>query len=276
MVSVITSIGFDHTEILGDTIEKIAAEKAGIVKPGVPLVVGRLGECASGVVHRIAAATGSPIRTRVVLDDVRTTDRGSRVRIQGGQWSGQLLELVAQSEFQLDNVAVAIAALSVLNGEGVTIPAETLQKGLLAARWPGRLERCAAQPRLWWDGAHNAQGVEALARAWVTSGRPAPSEIVLALSRDKDAAAILGELADFAPEAGLIATRAQHERALPPERIVEIAGAAGTNAHVSPDVATALHAALAAAADGTVLLTGSLFAVGEAMAAFGGAPGEML
>jgi dihydrofolate synthase/folylpolyglutamate synthase len=249
-VSVITSIGLDHTEILGETVEQIAFEKAGILKPGVPAVTGVPESAALRVIERRAREVGAPLRR------VETAPRGA------GEPGA--------------NERIALATLETLAARGVAIPAAAIERGIAQARWPGRFECCPSEPRLWWDGAHNPDGIRFLASRW-TSTRPVPpAALVLALSSDKDAATMLGVLAAAFPSVHVVASRTRSERALDPARLAEFAAATGLRVSTALDVATACRAALAFAERGSVLLTGSLFAVGEAMEAFGGAPGEML
>ena len=257
-LAVITSIGLDHTEILGDTIEQIAAEKAGIIKPGVPVVNGAQEARAADVVRRIAAERQAPVVAPGAPPRGAAESRGGAEGAAG------------------TNARIAQAALETLIARGVRIPAEAIVAGLSAARWPGRFERCATEPRLWWDGAHNPDGAHAL-RVWCEAGPLNPALLVLALSRDKDAAAFLNALAPALPARRVIATRSRNERARSPEDLAAIARAAGWSAETAPDVAAGCRDAVARASAGSpALLTGSLFAVGEAMEAFGCAPGEWL
>jgi len=259
LVSAITSIGLDHTEILGDTIEKIAAEKAGIIKPGVPLVVGRTVEPqARVVIAAVAAECRAPW-----IDAIDGSSAEGAVGI-GGAMAGA-------------NAGVATGVLDALAGAGIVVTAEQRRAGFRAARWPGRLEPCPHEPRLWWDGAHNAQGIDAL------RGAGSFGAVVLALSRDKDAHDILARLRPIVAPAALVASRSQNGRAMDPETIAAAARAIGWPARIQPDLGTALRETLATTRERDrsggaerVLLTGSLFAVGEAMEIFGGAPGEWL
>jgi dihydrofolate synthase / folylpolyglutamate synthase len=259
-VSVITSIGLDHTEILGDTLEAIAREKAGIVKPGVPVVVGDVPGAASNVVRTIAAEGGAPY---VPWDSIVTPRR--------------LLAPFSEPTYGLraENTGTAIRVLATLADRGIDISEAAVRDGLRLARWPGRLERCPTRPRLWWDGAHNVDGFRWLGRLWEWAhGRP-PSRVVLALSRDKDGPSIVGELRRAFPPLHLVVTRSRSERAADPEALRAEAARQGIAVEAAPDVPSAVERALSAK-EGDVLLTGSLFAVGEAMEAFGGAPGEQL
>jgi dihydrofolate synthase/folylpolyglutamate synthase len=278
-VSAITSIGLDHTEILGETIEAIAAEKAGIVKPGVPVVVaGALDPRALEVIERIAMERGAPRAEPLRLEIEAARAAGLRVRVPETPWGPLALEAPhLRGGFQVQNLEIALGALAELRAQGVPIPAAAVARGVREARWPGRFEPCPAEPRLWWDAAHNAQGVQALADGWRACALPAPGAIVLGVSSDKDVAAMLEALAAIAPAAGLVATRAQSGRALDPAQLAAAGAAAGFATRVEPAVADACRAALAHTGRGElVLLTGSMFVVGEAMEALGGAPGEWL
>jgi dihydrofolate synthase/folylpolyglutamate synthase len=246
-VCVITSIGLDHTEILGATIAAIAREKAGIAKPGVPVVVGALDPEAAAAIAETAARAGAPL----VRAPEPAADGAPFARLNSG---------------------VARAALEALRARGVAIPERTIESGFALARWPGRFERCPGEPRLWWDGAHNPDGARAL--AGVARGVAPFGALVLALSRDKDAGAMLDALAPLAESRALIATRSRNARAMPAGDLAAAARARGWSVRESDDVAAACRAALALPSDRPVLLAGSLFAVGEAMAVFGGAPGE--
>lgn len=255
-LTVITRIGVDHAEILGADLATIAAEKAGIVKPGVPLVTGPQPPEALAVIERVCAERGAPLVRAVPAP---AAPRDARTRLRGAH--------------QRENRAIAAAALEALRAQGVVIDARALRTGLEAARWPGRLERCPNERRLWWDGAHNLDAFEALTAAWNEIGRRTPV-LVLALSRDKDARAIARALRARFGDAFAVATRTRNPRAMPAHDLAAALRAEGLPAEVAADVPAAVRAALARPGRRPVLLTGSLFAVGEAMEAFGGAPGE--
>jgi dihydrofolate synthase/folylpolyglutamate synthase len=277
-VSVITSIGLDHTEILGDTIEKIAAEKAGILKPGVPVVLApRLDERARRVVSARATEVGAPIIDAATFERSAAHEEMVWVDATHSGWGALHLELdVLRGAYQVPNVACALAALDATAARGVAIPKRAVEDGLRAAHWPGRLEPAPFAP-LWWDGAHNPQAMIALERSWHRSGLAPPGAVALAVSRDKDLGAMLAPLRRMAGECLIVATRSRNERALDPERIQAAAGEVGFRATRATDVPAACRAAVAETGpQGLALLTGSLFAVGEAMEAFGGAPGEWL
>ena len=192
-VCVITSIGLDHTELLGHTLEEIAAEKAGIVKPGVPVVIGPVPDPARAVIERIAAERGAPI-----------------VRVAGpGPREDPVPEDRAPEGVAGINRALAHTALAALVARGVAIPADAVARGTAAARWPGRLGVSPREPRLWWDGAHNVDGIRHLVARWtLRDARTRPPVVVLTLSNDKDARAILAALREGFPDASTPHARA--------------------------------------------------------------------
>jgi dihydrofolate synthase/folylpolyglutamate synthase len=231
---------------------------------------------ARAVIAEAARARDAPwLETASARAPEPDSGAGDARRPAGGWGEVEALPLGIQGAMAHENAAVAAAALGALARAGIAIPASALSAGFGAARWPGRLEACPTEPRLWWDGAHNPQGVVSLRGA----GRF--GTVVLALSRDKDVDDMVGQLALLFRPAGLVATRARNGRAMEPETIANAARSIGWPAASEPDLSAAIRAALARSlpregepgAD-RVLLTGSLFAVGEAMEAFGGAPGE--
>ena len=295
-VSVITTIGLDHTEILGDTIEQIAAEKAGIIKPGVPVVTGGGSPAVVRVIEERARELGAPLvgggftiltEVRSDLDGTGTTLPGPLTRsdgsplaglighyLKGTPWGERLEVPLVRGSFPRFNQDLALGALAALLRCGVLVPWTAVQGGFADARWPGRFERCPYERRLWWDGAHNVSGMTHLCQR--LRGQLRPAAIVLALSADKDLDGILEVLRSEVPGTSIFAARSRSERATAPATIVERARSAGFEARSAGEVAAAVREALAFAGDAPILLTGSLFAVGEAMEAFGGAPGEML
>jgi dihydrofolate synthase/folylpolyglutamate synthase len=185
-----------------------------------------------------------------------------------------VLTIAMRGRYQVDNARIALAALGELAQGSVAIAAEAVREGFAAARWPGRLEPCPTEPRLWWDGAHNPDGMRRLAEAWTGDlGFEPPGAIVLALSHDKPADEMLAALDRFADTSELVITRSRNPRALAPDALAQVAGA--FRVRVEPDVGAAVRGALADTGSSRVLLAGSLFAVGEAMSAFGCPPGAM-
>lgn len=160
-VTVITSISLDHTEYLGDTIEKIAAEKAGIIKPGVPVVYERNDKRAAAVIEEKAKLSGCPVypldRQDYAVDGYRTDGIHARLMRLDGSWLKVLIP--SQAEYQVRNALTAFRALEVLmHTAGRQMPPiKCVKNGLETMRWPGRMEE--AEPGLYLDGAHNPGGV---------------------------------------------------------------------------------------------------------------------
>jgi dihydrofolate synthase / folylpolyglutamate synthase len=279
-LAVITSIGADHMDALGGTPAQIAAEKAGIIRPDVPVVTGvERGEAAE-MIERVAERCEAPLvraNERVAVRWLGDGPGGMRCAAEVEPWGRLELACPLHGRHQLANARTALAALAMLVESGVAIEADAVVEGFARVRWPGRLEPCPAEPRLWWDGAHNADGFAALTEAWGRDlGFEPPETLVLALAQDKDVEAIAGALAPWAGRARAIATQSRNPRALPAPELAARLGAAGLPATASPGVGAALEAALGGEPGGRVLLCGSLFAVAEAMADLGGAPGERL
>ncbi len=265
-VSAITSIGLDHAEYLGDTHVAVAFEKAGILKPDVPAVTGVEHDVAASVIARRAAEVGAPLHVARDLADVRVIQQGAwgtRLAVECAPWGRFQLQMRLHGGFQRDNARTALAVLSLLAAQGIELGLPAVRTGFAEARWPGRLEPCPTEPRLWWDGAHNVEGMRRLCMAWADDlGFAPPAAVVFAAGRDKDARAMLARLNALAPSAALFVTA--------------LAGSVGAAAESAASVREAVASALAVAGAGRVLLCGSLFAVGEAMEAFGGGPGECI
>jgi dihydrofolate synthase/folylpolyglutamate synthase len=297
---VITPIALDHTEILGDTVERIAAEKAGIVKPGVPVICDDGDPRALAVIAAAGRERGAPVVPLRAAWNV-PTPAGAQARseaspldlfvaseplldpdgivwpVDHAEWGPLRLHSPLRGRHQLRNLQLALTAVALWARNDAALNPRTVSEGVARARWPGRLEPCPSEPRLWWDGAHNVAGVRALLSAWSDDlGLDPPGAVVLALSRDKDAAWILDAIAERIPAARVVATRTRNARALDPRALDEAARAAGRPVEVADTVPGAIDRALEIAGMERVLLTGSLFAVGEAMEVRGGAPGPRL
>ncbi len=258
-VTVITNISLEHTKYLGDTVEKIAFEKAGIVKAGVPLV---LGEQHAGPVEVIcgrARELGAPVR-RLGGDFTCAVEGPSRAQRFSFEGLGLTLDGVSMGlpgPYQRDNAALAVAAAIELRGACPRLDAPAIAAGLGGARWPCRLERVLDTPETIIDVAHNAAGAQELVRAL-----ECPSILVLAVSSDKDATAIISALAPKARM--LILTQFDGPRALP---VAALASCARDFVHeqiASLPQAIARGIAQARAEGLPLVITGSLFTAGQA------------
>jgi dihydrofolate synthase / folylpolyglutamate synthase len=259
---VITPVDFDHEQFLGTSVAAIAAEKAGILKAGVPAVFARQRPEAQEALDRRAAELAIPVaRTggwQISALDVGRD--GSRFHLSGEIELDLFCPLAG--EHQVENAATAAVALCRL---GLGAPA--IESGIAQARWPGRLEQVATNPAIILDGAHNPAGARALA-AYIDRFYPGQRVILIfGAMRDKSVAEIAGVL--FPRAAAVIATAPKQARALKPETIVQASEHPGVR--TAPDVAAALEMAHAAGAD-AIFVTGSLFLVAEARALLAGAP----
>ena len=262
VVTAITSIAHDHEAWLGHDLPSIAAEKAGILKPGVPLALGRLPPEADAVVAARAASLGVPL-VRAGIDTVLEEGDGLAFRGPGVVWDR--LRLGLRGRFQHDNAAVALTALALVR-EPFPCPVEAVRTGLAAVRWPGRLAVARERPLVVLDGAHNPAGAATLARELPALVGDRPLVLVFAVMTDKDWRAMLAPLLPRVARA--VVTRVGR-RAAPLEPLVAALGE-----HIPVDAVddprAAVRAGLALAGDdGAVLVTGSLFLVGEAYAELG-------
>jgi dihydrofolate synthase/folylpolyglutamate synthase len=244
-VSVITPVDFDHEAYLGHTIEAIAGEKAGILKPGIPAVFAVQRPEAAKVLDARAAELQAPVTRDFEIRDLHIDARGSR-------FSGILCPLAG--EHQVDNAVTAALALRTLG-----IPPD----GIAETRWPGRLEHVSPNPDIILDGAHNPAGARALARYLERFYRGRKIWLIYGAMRDKAIEEVAGVLFPVATE--LVVTAPNTSRALRPEALAEFAG----RGHIEPNVAGAIEYARTHAADEDVIVvTGSLFLVGEARRLF--------
>ena len=269
-VTVITPISYDHVAILGDTLSQIAAEKAGIIKPGVPLVSAPQPEEALATIRDFCERQGAPL-TLVGRDwtwKPGAADlNGQAFTVHRGEGEGVMLHLPLLGEHQLANATTAVAALDLLEQGGLQIPASALREGLQAVHWPGRLEILGRAPIVLADGAHNGDSARKLMAALQALGGYQDLIIVLGGSADHLTPDLMGALLSGAARA--IATQASHPRSATPAWIQAQAAELGFQIEVSETVAQALDLALATAGpQDLVCCTGSLFVAGDAREAW--------
>ncbi len=263
-VAVVTTVGVEHADYLGDTPAAVAREKGGVLKPGVPTVTGTSGE-ALAVLDARAAAVGCPLWA-LGREFVLREDGDGRYRYRGPSWDLQGLEPGLAGAFQAHNLAVAVAALEAAAGAGWPVEPGHVGPGVRAARWPGRFEWLGEGPRVVLDGAHNPAASTALARALRQQGEFDRLWLVLGILGDKDARSILADLVPLAHR--VVLTRSCSARAVDGDELAGLVAEHGVRRPgAEPDVATAVDRALAeAGADDAVCVTGSLTVVGEARA----------
>ncbi len=288
-VSVISSLSYDHTYLLGNTLGEIATEKGGIIKPGVPIVTAAQAPEALAALERIAAERGAPLEY-VGRDwhyrPVRHTLDGQSLELwseaeqrqlnalqaQGHRvtWQPTQLEIPLLGQHQVENATLAYAALQAARQRGLPLASDAIRTGFKNVRWPGRFEILHREPFVVVDGAHNADSAKRLAdtvREYFPGRRVA---LIFGASSDKDVAGMLAEL--LAPQTGVaqvITAQAVHPRALEPEALADLAAAYNVPTASSTSVAAALGQALEwAGPEDVILATGSLFIVAEATAAW--------
>lgn len=259
LVCVLTAIGMDHTKFLGDTLEQIAKEKAGIIKPGCEVVL----EGQSDVVRSVVEAACREQGARLTVTAPERILPGSPEEGEGCfSYGGLPLALSLQGAFQRENAIAAVETARSLNRRGFSIPDSAIQDALRGFRWPGRLERIRIRPDLYLDGAHNPNAARRLAEALPT------------LLHGRRLICVMGVLADkdYSSVAALVCSLAAHTYTVTPEnpRALEAGALAGTVARHCPATATgsvqeALMLAIRdAGPDGVVLAFGSLSYLKEA------------
>ena len=263
-LSVITGIALDHCAVLGDTTAQIAAEKAGILKPGVPVLFGEGDADADAVIRRVAAERGCPC-TRTDFDaisDIRSDLFGTEFRVGGREVRIPLVGL-----YQTRNTATVLAAVELLRQRGLEIPEEAVDAGLANVRWKARFEVLRRDPLTVYDGAHNPHGIggaleniRALLQPLSPDGRIV---ILMGVMADKDHGAMAAALAPYA--AAAVTVRADSDRALAPENLAEELRRCGVRASAAESVAAGVRAAaeLARREGRPLLCLGSLYLYGD-------------
>jgi dihydrofolate synthase/folylpolyglutamate synthase len=269
----ITSIALDHTAYLGDTLEAIAAEKAGVIAPGAHVVSGVRDQGPARVIHDAACAAAATVAD--VHDEVVTTVtlRGHEtwVTLRTPRTTYGPLRLALNGRHQADNAAVAVRLLETLDAGGIAVPHDAIEAGLREAIWPARLQviERPRRPLLVVDGAHNPAGAAALA-AWLPEAALTPVTLVLAVMRDKDLSAMLPPLLGRA--AAVVTTTVLPPRGLEAESLAaEVRRAVpGLPVFTADDASAAL--AQADRLGRPVVVCGSLFLAGAVLASLGEPP----
>jgi dihydrofolate synthase/folylpolyglutamate synthase len=265
-VGVIVSIALDHTKTLGPTIEKIAVEKAGIIKPGMPVVSGVVQQRAIDVIRQTCDRRGARwIDARLEVKLVHETPSSFSLATARAAYRDLRPALVGRH--QIDNTRVAIAAFELLMERmGHEVDPEAVRQGLATMRWPGRLEWVAPDDGLapmLFDSAHNPAGVDALARHLVDERR-GKAVLLFGATTGKPLERLIDPLLPFV-EAAVI-TRPPVPRGLDPEEVAELVRSRIDAVSVAAEPRAALEVARGlAGADGYVLVTGSLYLVGHVL-----------
>lgn len=277
-VAVITSLSYDHTAFLGNTLTEIAREKGGIIKPGVPVVLAPQKDEARLVIEHICQERKSPLIE--VGRDLRFAPRDHSLAVQTffvwqpadqervdqyfgqaagtGSWSPRMLKIPLLGYHQVENAATAYAALQTAQKSGMEIHEEAISRGFANVVWPGRFELLQEQPPILVDSAHNRDSALKLRLAMDDYFPGLPVVLIFGASEDKD---IEGMFAELMPRVRqVIATQSYHPRALDPQQILALAQRYGRPASLVTEIDDALTEAIRLA-DGQalVLATGSLF-----------------
>jgi dihydrofolate synthase/folylpolyglutamate synthase len=265
-VGVITQIDFDHEDYLGHSIEQIAAEKAGIIKPGVPLVLAAERPRARTVIERHAAELGAPvveIDRDFRLEGLRDEDgkyRAVALHVESGERFDLAPSLAGRH--QLRNALSALAAARILARREARISRSAIESGIAAVRWPARLERLGGSPVIYLDGTHNPAGARELVDFW--EGHFAGRRVVLVYGamRDKAVDEIAGLL--FPRASAVILTEPRQSRAISTPVLQAMTGHLNPVCEPVPDPAAAVERAVESAGpDGIVFITGSLYLAGD-------------
>jgi dihydrofolate synthase/folylpolyglutamate synthase len=282
LVSVITSLSFDHMNVLGNTIAQIATEKAGIIKEGKPVVLAPQDETPRLVVEQIAAERHAPVKVvgRDLLFSGKSHSLGGQSLIlwdkndqeklnsylhdpEGSNWKPLELTIPLLGYHQVQNAATAYAVIETARKEGIEISDEAVHKGFAEVDWPGRFELLERNPIIVIDSAHNQDSALKL-RLTIDDYLPEKQVILIfGVSEDKDISGILSQL--LPRTKFMVATQSTHPRALQAEKLVELAQQTGCPAVATADIPTALETAYKMADNNTaIVVAGSIFVAAAA------------
>lgn len=265
---VITNIALEHTQILGDTLPQIAGEKAGIIKQGGWVVTGDRQPEVLEVFRRRCQAEGAKLweidrdfRAQRTAFDMG----GQRFSFDGPGLHLDDVKIQLLGAHQIDNAAVALAAICALRQQGYSVSEQAILDGLAASRWAGRLEIMQHDPLVVLDGAHNMHGIVALRRAAEEFFPDHKRILVMGILGDKDYAPMLLHMAPLARK--IILTQPEYKRAANVDQLAAVLQGKGYDVELVPAVPDAVRTAISQAQHGEmVLVCGSLYTVSEARA----------
>jgi dihydrofolate synthase/folylpolyglutamate synthase len=271
-VCAITSISLDHTEVLGDSLTKIAAEKAGIIKPGTTVVLSPQNEEVVPVIAEACRKRGAELI--MVGRDVTWRSLGANLKQQSLEVNGVRTEYGKRSKYkitipllgryQLENAATAVATLEVLIRKGFNISRDSIISGLAQVSWPGRLQVLRRRPLLVADGTHNPDAARKLKQSLAEYFSFKQAILVTGASWDKDITGVVSELVSFFDQ--VIVTQSHHPRAMRPDQLAAVFSGCGVEARSAETVPEALSLAMSMAGNQDLIcVTGSLFVVAEAI-----------
>jgi dihydrofolate synthase/folylpolyglutamate synthase len=257
-VAVITSVGLDHEEYLGTNLASIAREKGGIIKGGVPAVVGKVDKEIEVLLREIADSQGSPVYL-FAKDFLVRSREDATFDYHGLGWRAERLPLSLRGAYQRRNAAVALAALELIHSQ-FPVGERHIREGLEAVRWPGRLQIVQEKPLVVLDGAHNPQGVETLVEELPTLLGSRRVKLLFGVMQDKKWTEMVPPLARIASE--VVVTRAARPRGEDPHALAR-AFAPFLPTRVVEDAQEACWQLIQETdPQGAVLVCGSLFLIG--------------
>jgi len=271
VVCIITSISLDHTQLLGNSLEEIAREKAGIIKPGCWVVLSPQPKEAASVIADICREKEAKVVQ--IGKDVTWHKIGGDLYHQSlvieGRMGKHQVSIPLLGDFQLENAAAAVAALEILASASFAISAANITQGLAQVKWPGRFQILQQHPTVLIDGAHNVASIKRLVSNIKEYFAHKRIFLVFGTSSDKDIPGIVNELVPLSPQ--VIVTRTTHSRAAPLSTLATEFSKRGIEPEIRETVTEAISRALSLA-DRTdiVCVTGSLFVVAEALDYFSG------
>lgn len=276
-VCVITSISFDHMDVLGETLTRIATEKAGIIKSGSIVVCSPQFPEAMTVIEGVCRERG--VRLVRVGSDVTWRRKEFNLEEQSFQLRGirgeYNLNIPLLGEHQVENAATAVAAVEVLADLGAAVSPQSIATGLAQVQWPGRLQILRREPWVIVDGAHNADSARRLAEALKRYFAFERMFLIFGASSDKNITGMVAELASLSST--VIVTSSRHPRAVETAMLIGEFSKRGIIPEVAENVTSAVELALARAAPGDLICaTGSLFIVAEVMEYMGAEEGSTL
>ncbi|MBI4778160.1 bifunctional folylpolyglutamate synthase/dihydrofolate synthase [Candidatus Desantisbacteria bacterium] len=266
-VSIITNISLEHTAVLGDTVEKIAVEKAGIIKQGVPVVCGVMDEKALSTIKNIAKEKYAPFYAVPPHTDEQSFAQSVCKQMASRPYKLSDIHPSLPGAHQLQNAACAILAAGALEEQGVKINHDKIPYAVSHTTWPVRLQVIGQKPLMVVDGAHNPAGAKVLRQAIDECFTYEQLILVLGILDDKDQTAMMRELiADNSRLKLLILTKPETSRAFPPDKLLKEADKYLVSTMVCDDIPTAITQSIKAANDNDMIcLAGSLYVVAEVL-----------
>lgn len=265
-LSIITRIDFDHENFLGHSLREIASEKAGILKPGVPVVVAEQQREANATILQRARELACPIvdtagEYRLIPELARDGSFSAVVVENESRWSLKIAPGL-RGRFQLQNALSALAAARLLQKQGFRITDQAIADGIAGTEWPGRIEKLQSAPDIYLDGAHNPSAARELADFVALNFAGRKIFLLYGALRDKAVDEVAGLLFPLAEE--VIFTQPRTSRAISAAQLAEIAAHHAARSRIIPDAEHALHYALSAARrEDVIFVTGSLYLVGQ-------------